>query len=400
MTLGTLRASEPRRRSLHIVRRRWDVHADKAGYDPLFDQRAFASSFNVSFSDFSSVAASLSPFRRHAARLLKSLALGRYQRAQSVIAEASQRYAWARSAPDVIHIGAVDELIGVLPNLRRLFPGTITVGTVHLPPNSWRKHPRRLWAPLGALDALIVLSSEQQDFFSRELPTTRSIFVPHGVDTDFFRPSQNRLPSADARCHVIFAGSHMRDLDVLAKVVAAVVRASPICFDLVLPLSSRTRALCELAQHFSTQVVWHDQISFSALLALYQRADVALLPLLDGSANNSVLEALACGVPVITTDLGGTKDYVSRECGFLVSSHRPDAYVESLFNLSQNPALQVCMSKAARTRAEQISWEKISQRTIQVYADLYVRGSPSRAGSSVPTKAVKMSLSSPSNAPS
>jgi glycosyltransferase involved in cell wall biosynthesis len=250
-----------------------------------------------------------------------------------------------------------------------------------------------LWAPLGLLDALIVLSSEQQEFFSRELPTTRSIFVPHGVDTDFFRPSQNGLASGGAQWHVIFAGSHMRDLDVLAKVVAAVVRATPICFDLILPMSNRTSALCELAQQFSTQVVLHDQISFSALLGLYQRADVALLPLVDGSANNSILEALACGVPVIATDVGGTKDYISGQCGFLVSSHTPEAYVESLFNLSENPAVKTRMSMAARTRAEQFSWEKISQRTIQVYGDLLARrGSVAYARNNLRIESVETSL--------
>lgn len=44
---------------------------------------------------------------------------------------------------------------------------------------------------------------------------------------------------------------------------------------------------------------------------MYQESDL-LVVLLDSTANNSLLEAMACGMPMVTTDLQGVRDYVAR----------------------------------------------------------------------------------------
>lgn len=59
------------------------------------------------------------------------------------------------------------------------------------------------------------------------------------------------------------------------------------------------------------------------LLVAYRQADLLALPLKDCTANNSILEAMACGLSVVTTDIGGIRDYVDDTCALL--SARGDA---------------------------------------------------------------------------
>jgi glycosyltransferase involved in cell wall biosynthesis len=125
-----------------------------------------------------------------------------------------------------------------------------------------------------------------------------------------------------------------------------------------------------LSEAFRERVVLHDNIQASSLLYLYQRAQVAFLPLTDAVANNSILEALACGVPVVTTDVGGTRDYVTPDCGFLIAPGNTNIYTDRLMSLLHQEDLRLRMAKAARARAEQFSWDEVADTMIHLYIDL------------------------------
>ena len=74
-------------------------------------------------------------------------------------------------------------------------------------------------------------------------------------------------------------------------------------------------------------MTFHAGLTDDELLALYQRSSLLLLPLLDATANNAILEAMACGLPIVTTDLPGLGTYVDPSFADLLTAGDVEAAV-------------------------------------------------------------------------
>jgi colanic acid/amylovoran biosynthesis glycosyltransferase len=82
-----------------------------------------------------------------------------------------------------------------------------------------------------------------------------------------------------------------------------------------------------------------------------QEADAFLLSSLSEGVSNAVLEAMACGLPVVTTNCGGMREAVTdNEEGFVVPTRDPDASALALAKLAADPALRSRMGQAGRAR--------------------------------------------------
>ena len=82
-----------------------------------------------------------------------------------------------------------------------------------------------------------------------------------------------------------------------------------------------------------------------------QAADVFLLTSLSEGISNAVLEAMACGLPVVTTDVDGLPEAVGDGVeGFLVPPRDPAATADALARLAASPELRQRMGQAGRHR--------------------------------------------------
>ena len=108
-------------------------------------------------------------------------------------------------------------------------------------------------------------------------------------------------------------------------------------------------------------------ISDEKLLSLYQNSDLLALPLLDGTANNSLLEAMACGLPIVSTDLPGIRDYVNDACAQLAPTSDPNAVQKVSLYLKDNKIVRKKMAQASRNRSLEFSWSKIAAKIREVY---------------------------------
>lgn len=102
---------------------------------------------------------------------------------------------------------------------------------------------------------------------------------------------------------------------------------------------------------------------------LYQESDIALLPSYREGLPKSLLEAAACGLPIVTTDVPGCREVVRHgKTGLLVPVKRVGPIVEALEKLLTNPSLRQKIGKEARKSVEKHFSEKIViQETLSIY---------------------------------
>ena len=147
--------------------------------------------------------------------------------------------------------------------------------------------------------------------------------------------------------------------------MAAVHRTAPeVAFRLVLPRESAPAWRGRQGVEVLTGL---DDI---ALRRVYQEAMLLFQPLSDCTANNAVLEALACGLPVVATDVGGIRDYLGEDCACLVPPRDPRAMVDAILALRADYAARTRMCRAARKRAEVFAWPHVVRQMLAVYKSL------------------------------
>jgi hypothetical protein len=99
------------------------------------------------------------------------------------------------------------------------------------------------------------------------------------------------------------------------------------------------------------------------LARAYASADVFLHCSVTETYGLVVLEAMACGLPVIARDAGGPSEIISEGVsGFLTPPEDEDAFLQRVKQLAETPDLRERMSAAARRQAENTTWETINSR--------------------------------------
>lgn len=86
----------------------------------------------------------------------------------------------------------------------------------------------------------------------------------------------------------------------------------------------------------------------------------------------SILEAMACGVPVVATDVAGIPEAVKEDLtGFLVPPYSPTALAEKVEKILEDPSLRNRLSKSARKKIKEgFSWEKVIPSLIEVFQEV------------------------------
>lgn len=108
------------------------------------------------------------------------------------------------------------------------------------------------------------------------------------------------------------------------------------------------------------------------VLRQLQQADIFLLPSLSEGISNAVLEAMSCGVPVVTTDCGGMQEAIrDGQDGLIVSTWNAGAISKSIQNLLDNPGFRQLLATSARERIlQKFTLYNQSQSWLNIYTNL------------------------------
>lgn len=344
------------------LRERFPHMGNRSGYDLLFHELEKNSTVTLDSVHFHPAEKLRFPLRGICRHLKKKYvsATPYYASVQNVAAELRT----IRKAPafDLLHIAYLENSYGLLKNdvVRNYLRNTKIVATAHQPASWWRLNARpRL---VDKLDALIVLSPVEQEYFEPFLPG-RVFCVRHGVDTNFFQP----LSGSKTEFRCVFAGQWLRDVSTLIEVIEKIIHIKPsIQFDIIYPGTNRLQnfELYRLAKY--KQVVWHQDLSNEELCRVYQHASVLLLPLLDCTANNALLEGMSCGLPVVSSDIPAVHHYTHPTYTFLYKRGEEDKMAARVISLSDSDNDQYG-SKARQFVLENFRWVDIAEQTLDIY---------------------------------
>lgn len=113
-------------------------------------------------------------------------------------------------------------------------------------------------------------------------------------------------------------------------------------------------------------------IEESAKLLYYKAADIFVLPSIEKFESFGLvnLEAMASGLPVVASKIGGVPDVIGDDSGILVPPRNPNALAEAIIYLLDNESERKKMGENARLRARKYSWNEIARMYESVYEKL------------------------------
>ena len=292
---------------------------------------------------------------------------------------------WAKDTPDVAHAhywsaGLATQLAArgqQVPTVQTFH----SLGRVHRNADGAEGTPtRRRLEKLVARGSSWLIASHTEEML--ELGRmggrrTRMSVVPCGVDVDTFTP-EGAVAGRGDRHRILAVGSVEpgRGYDTLI----ASLRLMPTAELLIVgqadtaPRKAERGRLTALAVRMGVadRVKFHGEVPHSDMPALLRSADVVTCLPQHESFGVVALEAMACGVPVVASAVGGLSDTVVPDVtGRLLSTDKPREYAEAILPLLKQRFTRNSLGAAGRDRARsRYSWDRIASDTARVYQRL------------------------------
>lgn len=214
------------------------------------------------------------------------------------------------------------------------------------------------------------------------------VIPPIGVDTRIFHPVERRTDPATFR--VAYAGRFVpeKGLDVLLEAVALLGQGVELW---LIGDGPQRAALQGLAQDLGIgeRVRWIPPVASERMPELLAQVDVVVLPsrttpVWKEQFGRILVEAMACGVPVVGSDSGAIPEVVG-DAGLIFPEGDVKGLVNQLRELREHPNRRQKLIERGRERAQALySQEQIAQQTVQFYRQMVQGVDPSDVGTALP----------------
>lgn len=256
---------------------------------------------------------------------------------------------------------------------------------------------------LREVAAVVAVSGHVERLFKAAFPDFRGeVAVAHnGVDIDLFcPPAQPRAAGGAPRLLFVGRMSPEKGVHTLLQAFAQVrARWPEATLELVGPrtvlprrflvdlsddplVSALTRfynddGSSDYQQHLDSlvheaglqgSVNFHGSLPHADIVRHYQQADLVVNPSLSETFGISIVEGMACGVPVVGTRVGGMLDTITDDVGLAVPAEDPQALADALCRVLGNPGQAQEMGRRGRERAvTHFTWSARAQRLLDLY---------------------------------
>src|SRR5213596_1590747 len=214
----------------------------------------------------------------------------------------------------------------------------------------------------GQLDTVFVNSEEyRQSWIKRGFDPAKLKILPRGLDTELFHPARRdptffeKFGTCNGEVRLLYVGriSREKDLDLLASAYRRLRNEGLPIQLFVVGHGPYSEALAK----YLPEAFFTGYLTGTELATAYASADIFVFPSTTDTFGNVILEAQACGVPVIVSDSGGPKELVEDGMNGLITRSRDvDDFTRAIRSLIADAALRERMGEAARKSVIDRSW--------------------------------------------
>jgi glycosyltransferase involved in cell wall biosynthesis len=228
--------------------------------------------------------------------------------------------------------------------------------------------------------ALLVPSGFLQDIFAGHDMAAR--VVPNIIDVQRFRPRTPAAPQ-DQGPQLIIARNlePIYGIDTALRAFARVLQQHPKARMAVAgsgPLLAELQALAS-SLGIDGQVRFTGRLDPDEMAALYATSTLSINPSHVDNMPNSVLEAMASGVPVVSTHVGGVPYIVQHDhTALLVPPGDAAAMAMAIERLLADATLAVSLRAAALAEVQRYRWDQVRDQLLAAYRDAMLAGEPRR----------------------
>ncbi len=244
--------------------------------------------------------------------------------------------------------------------LRKRWPHATIVSTAHQPVSRLLADEAVLES-LSTVDAIITVCREQARGLAGLGLTAAVHEVPHGVWTATFHPAPGDEP--DGRDTVLLVGTYLRDWRLSGQVTDRLARSG--VRSVVLGSSAAERLAVD-----HPLVELSPRLPEAELARRYNRSAALFLPVLDATASNALLEAMAAGCPVVCSYLPSLVEEYLGDDSDAFEPGSCDAAVDRLLPYVTDSAHRAARSPMLIRRAQNYDWAHLRPRYAQIYEQI------------------------------
>lgn len=242
-------------------------------------------------------------------------------------------------------------------------------------------------------DKIIVPSESAKQYleYLYECPPERMQIVPPGFNGDIFRPIDQALAKQKIEAEqdhkiIMFVGriEPLKGIDVLMYATQILRQKHPhwpICLwilggDISQKMSDWTGELQKLQQlrktlNMRTAVKFVGQKPQDELPYYYNAAEMVVMPSNYESFGMAALESMACGVPVITTNVSGISSFLGeKEKALVTSAHNPLLLAERMEDLLKNEAMRDQLGRDIHQKVQELNWSSMAKNIAAIYESM------------------------------
>jgi glycosyltransferase involved in cell wall biosynthesis len=224
---------------------------------------------------------------------------------------------------------------------------------------------KRIWQKAAAL---VACSDGLKNRSLRFSPSANIDIIPNGIDLDKFHPVANKELSGELKLLTVGRLSVTKRFEMLVEAVEILNKQGK---NVRLTISGGGDLFDELKtiveqKKLAGIINLTCRIETDKMPDVYGAHDMFVSASMQEGMSNAMLEAMASGLPIITTKCEGVEELIS-DNGIVVGTDSAESLAGAIIKLADNRQQYKTMCAAARSRAGNFGWDKVAQGYIKLY---------------------------------